>query len=73
MALLTSDTSITISNSSGIILTPAEGILVENYVDIKIALDLYGDFVLPDDDLAKFNKNCPPKEGISNRYILCNE
>ena len=69
MALLTPDTSMVISNSSGIILSPAEGILVENYVDIKIALDLKADFILPDDDLAKFHKNCLPKAEFQIVYI----
>lgn len=60
-AQLVQDNSLVISNSSGIILSPVDGILVENTVDIKIAFDLMANFNLPDDDLVKFHKNCLPK------------
>ena len=66
------DDSVVISNSSGLILSPIEGILVENPVEIKIAFDLMSNFTLPDDDLDKFHKNCLPKvEFQIKNFDLC--
>jgi len=71
-AQLGQDNSRVISNSSGIILSPIDGILVENTVDIKIAFDLMANFTLPNDDVEKFHKNCLPKVEFQINTIFSN-